>query len=56
MNFYEEGETIPRQEPARLSLEERVRTFKEVVLPFTEEQALAGYVLERIDDLLDWLP
>jgi heterodisulfide reductase subunit A len=31
----------PRQEPARLSLEERVRTFKEVVLPFTEEQAVA---------------
>jgi heterodisulfide reductase subunit A len=31
----------PRQEPARLSLEERVRTFREVVLPFTEEQAIA---------------
>ena len=31
----------PRQEPARLRLEERVRTFKEVVLPFTEEQAIA---------------
>jgi heterodisulfide reductase subunit A len=30
-----------RIEPARLSLEERVRTFKEVVLPFTEEQAIA---------------
>jgi heterodisulfide reductase subunit A len=30
-----------RVEPARLSLEERVRTFKEVVLPFTEEQAIA---------------
>jgi heterodisulfide reductase subunit A len=31
----------PRQEPARLPLEERVRTFKEVVLPLTEEQAMA---------------
>jgi heterodisulfide reductase subunit A len=31
----------PRQEPARLALEERVRTFKEVVLPLTEEQAIA---------------
>jgi len=31
----------PRQEPARLPPEERVRTFKEVVLPFTEEQAIA---------------
>jgi heterodisulfide reductase subunit A len=31
----------PRAEPARLPLEERVRTFKEVVLPFTKEQALA---------------
>jgi heterodisulfide reductase subunit A len=31
----------PRQEPARLPLEERVRTFKEVVLPLTEEQAIA---------------
>jgi heterodisulfide reductase subunit A len=31
----------PREEPPRLPLEERVRTFKEVVLPFTEEQAVA---------------
>jgi heterodisulfide reductase subunit A len=31
----------PRQEPARLPLEERVRTFKEIVLPLTEEQAVA---------------
>ncbi len=31
----------PREEPARLPLEERVRTFKEVVLPLTEEQAVA---------------
>jgi heterodisulfide reductase subunit A len=31
----------PRVEPARLPLEERVRTFKEVVLPLTEEQAIA---------------
>jgi heterodisulfide reductase subunit A len=31
----------PREEPARLSLEERVQTFKEIVLPFTEEQAVA---------------
>ena len=31
----------PRAEPARLPLEERVRTFKETVLPFTKEQALA---------------
>jgi heterodisulfide reductase subunit A len=31
----------PREEPARLPLEERVRTFKEVVLPLTEEQAAA---------------
>jgi heterodisulfide reductase subunit A len=31
----------PREEPARLQLEERVRTFREVVLPFTEEQAVA---------------
>jgi heterodisulfide reductase subunit A len=31
----------PRQEPERLPLEERVRTFKEVVLPLTEEQAIA---------------
>lgn len=31
----------PRQEPARLSLAERVRTFKEVELPFTEQQAIA---------------
>ncbi|MGD8792361.1 MAG: FAD-dependent oxidoreductase [Anaerolineae bacterium] len=31
----------PRVDPARLSLEERVRTFKEVVLPMTEEQAIA---------------
>ena len=31
----------PRQEPARLSLDERVRTFREVVLPLTEEQAVA---------------
>ena len=30
-----------RQEPARLPLHERVRTFKEVVLPLTEEQAIA---------------
>jgi heterodisulfide reductase subunit A len=30
-----------RAEPARLPLEERVRTFKEVVLPMTEEQAIA---------------
>jgi heterodisulfide reductase subunit A len=30
----------PRQEPARLPLEERMQTFKEVVLPFTEEQAV----------------
>jgi len=28
-------------EPARLPLEERVRTFKEVILPFTEEEAIA---------------
>jgi heterodisulfide reductase subunit A len=31
----------PREEPARLPLEERVRTFKETVLPLTEEQAVA---------------
>jgi len=31
----------PRQEPARLPLDERVRTFKEIVLPLTEEQAVA---------------
>ena len=31
----------PRQEPARLPLEERVRTFKEIVLPLTEEQAVS---------------
>ena len=31
----------PRAEPARLPLEERVRTFKEVVLPLTKEQAMA---------------
>ncbi len=31
----------PREEPARLPLEERVRTFKEIVLPLTEEQAIA---------------
>ncbi len=31
----------PRQEPARLPLEERVRTFREIVLPMTEEQAIA---------------
>jgi heterodisulfide reductase subunit A len=31
----------PRVEPARLPLEERVQTFKEVVLPLTEEQAVA---------------
>jgi heterodisulfide reductase subunit A len=31
----------PRVEPARLPLEERVRTFKEVMLPFTEEEAIA---------------
>jgi heterodisulfide reductase subunit A len=31
----------PRVEPALLPLNERVRTFKEVVLPFTEEQAIA---------------
>jgi heterodisulfide reductase subunit A2 len=31
----------PRQEPARLSLEERVETFREVVLPLTKEQAMA---------------
>ena len=31
----------PRQEPARLPLQERVRTFKEIVLPLTEEQAVA---------------
>ncbi len=31
----------PRREPARLPLEERVRTFKEVVLPFTQEEAVA---------------
>jgi heterodisulfide reductase subunit A len=31
----------PRLEPARLPLEERVRTFKEIVLPLTEEQAIA---------------
>jgi heterodisulfide reductase subunit A len=30
-----------RQEPARLPLGERVRTFKETVLPFTEEEAIA---------------
>jgi heterodisulfide reductase subunit A len=30
-----------RVEPARLPLEERVRTFKEIVLPFTEEEAVA---------------
>ena len=30
-----------RLEPARLPLGERVRTFKEVILPFTEEQAIA---------------
>jgi heterodisulfide reductase subunit A len=37
------GAVVPaeRQEPARLPLEERVRTFKEVVLPLTEEQAIA---------------
>jgi heterodisulfide reductase subunit A len=32
---------VPREEPARLPLEERVRTFKETVLPLTEEQAVA---------------
>jgi heterodisulfide reductase subunit A len=31
----------PRQEPARLPLQERVRTFKEIVLPLTEAQAVA---------------
>ena len=31
----------PRQEPPRLPLEERVRTFKEIVLSFSEEQAIA---------------
>jgi heterodisulfide reductase subunit A2 len=31
----------PRQEPARLPLPERVRTFKEITLPLTEEQAIA---------------
>jgi heterodisulfide reductase subunit A len=31
----------PRVEPGRLPLAERVRTFKEVVLPLTEEQAVA---------------
>jgi len=31
----------PRQEPTRLPLHERVRTFKEVVLPLTDEQAIA---------------
>ncbi|MGD2206493.1 MAG: FAD-dependent oxidoreductase, partial [Anaerolineae bacterium] len=31
----------PREEPARLPFNERVRTFKEVVLPLTEEQAIA---------------
>jgi heterodisulfide reductase subunit A len=31
----------PRQEPERLPLEERVRTFRETVLPYTEEQAIA---------------
>ncbi len=31
----------PRQEPARLPLRERMRTFREVVLPFTPEQAIA---------------
>ena len=31
----------PRLEPSRLPLEERVRTFKEIVLPLTEEQAVA---------------
>ncbi len=31
----------PRVEPALLPLEERLRTFKEIVLPFTEEQAVA---------------
>ncbi|MFZ5917412.1 MAG: FAD-dependent oxidoreductase [Chloroflexota bacterium] len=31
----------PRAEPARLPLAERVRTFKEVVLPLTKEQAVA---------------
>jgi heterodisulfide reductase subunit A len=31
----------PREEAARLPLTERLRTFKEVVLPFTEEQAMA---------------
>jgi heterodisulfide reductase subunit A len=31
----------PREEPARLPLEERVETFKEVVLPFTKSQAIA---------------
>ena len=30
-----------RVEPARLPLDERVRSFKEVVLPFTEEEAVA---------------
>ncbi len=31
----------PRLEPARLPLEQRVRTFKEIILPFTEEEAIA---------------
>ncbi len=31
----------PRAEPARLPLTERVRTFKEVVLPLSKEQAMA---------------
>jgi heterodisulfide reductase subunit A len=31
----------PRREPERLPLEERVRTFRETVLPFTEEEAIA---------------
>ncbi len=31
----------PRRQPARLPLEERVRTFKEIVLPFSEEEAVA---------------
>jgi heterodisulfide reductase subunit A len=32
---------VPRLEPVRLPLEERVRTFKEIVLPLTEAQAVA---------------
>jgi heterodisulfide reductase subunit A len=37
------GAVVPaeRVEPARLPLEERVRSFKETILPFTEEQAVA---------------